>query len=1328
MPLYMMHPGMVAMAGTNNGTGIPGGGGRDSKPKRVRNRAKAPAKGRGGGGAASRTARRKTTATRGASDKPSSVVLDHGAVLERLSAIQGAGQAFAYGAVGSVAMPSPTASTLPSSSQPSYASGVGGTSAFYTDVSGHNGGHADTNPAGSGTTTDPSSHTGVEAVHDGKGIKVTLLKPTKNCNELEAYKKLRSFNFVKGHTFTLGSTRASRSLPLGLTTLRKHSTSARMQYLDKARDLRLRRAIMTKSDMILGTKRRVVVKTGGGGDDAEDTPEDTPLGEAKHGGLAGTPPGVLVVYTRDQATTNWFGSAPPVDKSMGSMSASKKHTAAAAAAAVARGEHGDAAVGAASLLALFANSPTAPTPPGGNGSPSSSASATPRRRKVRGSDKRTHITLPMTRTYTITNGKATRPTPPSPLHQPKPPSSTSARQRRGSSGSAGGRGTGALPSSSDDDAVVSPRRRRPSMTTWQPSDDDVMSDIEALEEDGDGGSGRDTSDDEHPEASDSADDSDDHPAPPPSAFRNSFVLVDTADPSKTRCFATAATAVQYLRLPSKTTFYDARRNETAVRGWFVFDGTDYCRKTGKAITAQRIQKTDAVWRAEYAADVERHRNDDDRSAVGDKSNDGSGDEAGGWTVGNPDGPDHPSGATGPARAAVPTRSSARVKGARRNAAATGDAGGVQRSRRTTAGKRSQPIYAEEQAHEDDSEDGDAVDGSGVAPLEVCRVCRKGGTLLLCDGDGCGGAYHLNCVGVKRVPKGDWFCRDCVTGAKRRPTGGTGKSSQSSKQKRTADEEGEGASGGGKSAPPPRCDCGRYYSSLELVEACRRKCRGRTDGAGTDGKAALDKARRRRSGKRAAGARHEGTDSGGVSRWVGSAGDTPNAPYPGYGLKQPEVPSTFDFPGIVAQSLLIRTFRCVSRDESQQLALASPTSPRQRPTLQSLFVPPTPPACPEDVADMDAYPLLRIGDTFEIGFTLHVETEITSPHWRILDADKHAAFALCNGSTKVAFESYYYDFYTGIVCLRCQCPPEDCTCEFPNDLITMSTRIQTVISLDRQQDSSSHLKICCKIPRKRVRGRTNSWNSRLRTIHGKSPKVMLLRVVEYTLLPASEEWEPVAVQQGYCRLIAKNGGLGLAYGSVGAPKQRRGSVGSPMTPTDTTRRPFTFPSSADEALAAHGGNGSDVSQSPSPIWEEDEADDDVFDDTAANKRSAAGTPTAADNGHGTTHTDAAMATAAASSKRRRLSTSSMDSDMGRSGRSNLPSASIAVLKQWLSEHTDNPYPTEMQKKALAAQLGLSQTQISYWFINARRRLLSQMMLSTKGTPPGAANGDNGSNSD
>lgn len=57
---------------------------------------------------------------------------------------------------------------------------------------------------------------------------------------------------------------------------------------------------------------------------------------------------------------------------------------------------------------------------------------------------------------------------------------------------------------------------------------------------------------------------------------------------------------------------------------------------------------------------------------------------------------------------------------------------------------------------------------------------------------------------------------------------------------------------------------------------------------------------------------------------------------------------------------------------------------------------------------------------------------------------------------------------------------------------------------------------------------------------------------------------------------------------------------------------------------------------------------------------------------------------------------------------LPLGSVSLLRAWLFEHFLHPYPSDVDKHMLAHQTGLSRSQVSNWFINARVRLWKPMV--------------------
>lgn len=56
------------------------------------------------------------------------------------------------------------------------------------------------------------------------------------------------------------------------------------------------------------------------------------------------------------------------------------------------------------------------------------------------------------------------------------------------------------------------------------------------------------------------------------------------------------------------------------------------------------------------------------------------------------------------------------------------------------------------------------------------------------------------------------------------------------------------------------------------------------------------------------------------------------------------------------------------------------------------------------------------------------------------------------------------------------------------------------------------------------------------------------------------------------------------------------------------------------------------------------------------------------------------------------------------RGKLPKHVTETLRKWLMEHAGHPYPSDEEKRMLCSITGLTITQTSNWFINARRRIL------------------------
>lgn len=66
------------------------------------------------------------------------------------------------------------------------------------------------------------------------------------------------------------------------------------------------------------------------------------------------------------------------------------------------------------------------------------------------------------------------------------------------------------------------------------------------------------------------------------------------------------------------------------------------------------------------------------------------------------------------------------------------------------------------------------------------------------------------------------------------------------------------------------------------------------------------------------------------------------------------------------------------------------------------------------------------------------------------------------------------------------------------------------------------------------------------------------------------------------------------------------------------------------------------------------------------------------------------------------------------RERLPAKAVNVMREWLFEHVENPFPTNEEKIEIAFQAELTTQQVNQWFVNARRRILKPMAETIRKT--------------
>ena len=149
------------------------------------------------------------------------------------------------------------------------------------------------------------------------------------------------------------------------------------------------------------------------------------------------------------------------------------------------------------------------------------------------------------------------------------------------------------------------------------------------------------------------------------------------------------------------------------------------------------------------------------------------------------------------------------------------------------------IEEEEEEEEEVAAADEEMDEADGAKCTACAVgtWREGNWLLLCDGDGCGAAYHTACLRppLRAVPDDEWLCPSCApppgrplsaAQQKKRPAppakGGAGAAKQAASARRApavphdeasdeeASEEAERGEGHGQCERDPRCTRGSKH--------------------------------------------------------------------------------------------------------------------------------------------------------------------------------------------------------------------------------------------------------------------------------------------------------------------------------------------------------------------------------------------------------------------------------------------------------------------------------------------------------------------------------------
>lgn len=208
------------------------------------------------------------------------------------------------------------------------------------------------------------------------------------------------------------------------------------------------------------------------------------------------------------------------------------------------------------------------------------------------------------------------------------------------------------------------------------------------------------------------------------------------------------------------------------------------------------------------------------------------------------------------------------------------------------------------------------------------------------------------------------------------------------------------------------------------------------------------------------------------------------------------------------------FRC-SRDGDIPLSFATQpiliqtynsTASRGRPLVQPMISPEIPPEHPDDIEELECYPVLRSGAKFDLVFDSVFPIGELNDQWELIHGEENAAFGVSNGLAQYQFEIYLYSPGRGLESSPCEDPGGLLAPGYPDDVI-----IRHVTG--RHQSGGAHqAEVSCIIPSEFSNSQQNSWDANYT-----APSQMTLACLR--VIESSVHDEPLvrAVSQGYCRV-------------------------------------------------------------------------------------------------------------------------------------------------------------------------------------------------------------------